>query len=173
MPSSTSSPDLLPLLYITLVCIALLYSTLLLIFLFFFFFFLFFSSYLIKQRYTFTGHSSTPRRASLPGEGFIKNGGKGCPYHTLGQCLSLSIYLFTSFSLPLSLPLSFSISHFPLFPFSLLLSLIKSLSLSVSCRVTYSLSHTCLLTSPRHPLSSSAFYRDLSLISLLCFTLYF
>lgn len=122
MPSSSSIPNLLPLLHLILVCIALLYSTLLFIFLFFFF--LFFSSYLIKQRYTFTGHSSTPRRASLPGEGFIKNGGKGCPYHTLGQCLSLSfllflcIYLFTYFSLPLSLPLSFSLSHFPPLPFS-------------------------------------------------------
>ena len=66
--------------------------------------------------HTTPGHSSTPRRASLPGEGFIKNGGKGCPYHTLGQCLSLSIYLFTSFSLPLT---SFFF-HLALSPFSFL-----------------------------------------------------
>lgn len=119
MPSSSSIPYLLPLLCLTLVCIALLYSTLLStlffmsLFFFLFFilslFFLFFSSHLIKQRYTSTGHSSTPRRASLPGEGFIKNGGKGCPYHTLGQCLSLLVSLFLY---PLSLATSLFLSRY-------------------------------------------------------------
>jgi hypothetical protein len=69
---------------------------------------------------TMPGHSSTPRRASLPGEGFVRNGGKGCPYHTLGTCLSMSLSLSDSLCVSsmchththtLSLSLSLSLPH--------------------------------------------------------------
>jgi hypothetical protein len=74
--------------------------------------------YLTIPHHAMLGHSSTPRRASLPGEGFVRNGGKGCPYHTLGTCLSISLSsisfsLFLSFfiSLSVTLPITASLTH--------------------------------------------------------------
>ena len=70
--------------------------------------------------HTTPGHSSTPRRASLPGEGFVRNGGKGCPYHTLGTCLFMSLslpdspcvsFMCHTHTHTLSLSLSLSLSH--------------------------------------------------------------
>ena len=113
------------LLYSTPLYSTLLYST------------LFVSLFLLKPHYTtlnystlhysthfhsIPGHSSTPRRASLPGEGFIRNGGKGCPYHTLGLSVS------RSHSLSLTKWLTLFVSHWVIYS---LLTHTYSLSLSV------------------------------------------